>query len=386
MDTISINIHFKRKFQNYLDYEELQKKVNSIISPYGYTYCDYGGIKKNDVFNLKVSYPRFYKGINAYLIKNSIECLKVNEHLVVSLEKELKVLSLDVVMIELIRVDIPFTYYMPDVSFEKCLNIFRVLAYAYNKSRREEKNSRTDTKGIIDMITSSIETVNFTIARGSGGNNELTIYNQYLNIKRKTASAEQFEEYLRTYPDLKSRIRFEVKKRVNRNKFLPKDFKEFDILRKYSESYKKFLLKYVFNKKSIAEIYEMYSMELDITYQEYLKKHKRINYVAWLHSNKHLLIDYKMIRKVLEKNINNQKTLENAITCIRKELKEIENKDFLVLNVAKIIDDMRQIIKNYKFEYKLNVEIKEEILIQEYFSMEDNMQFLLDEPLDDDFN
>lgn len=46
MDTISINVHFKRKFQNYLDYEELQKKVNSIISPYGYTYCDYGGIKK----------------------------------------------------------------------------------------------------------------------------------------------------------------------------------------------------------------------------------------------------------------------------------------------------------------------------------------------------
>ena len=79
------------------------------------------------------------------------------------------------------------------LNFDKYFNVFRILSHVYYNTRISSTIS-PNVKGIIDMLSTNIETVTFTSARGSGGNKEITIYNQYLNIERKTSSPSQFEE------------------------------------------------------------------------------------------------------------------------------------------------------------------------------------------------
>lgn len=356
MDTISIKIYFEKNGGFYI--ENLKAGINRIKSPYGYTYCDFTSIADNYLL-IKVSYPRYFRGINAYLVKNSMEVLEVNKNLVANLEAVLVTQSLKMTFIELNRVDIPFTYLIPEKymkngkDFSSYEKVFRILAYTYYYSRRE-KSIATDTKGIIDMISATIETINFNLTRTSGGNAEVTIYNQYLNIQRKTSDISMFEDYNIIYPDLRQRIRIETKKRIRRKALTPIEFSGFNILKTYGEERKKFLLKYLFNKKIIEAIYNEFFIELDKSYKQFIYSHNgRINYVAWIHSNENLILDYKIVRQVLANNISNVSTLESAITAVRKELKFIEDRGILVLDVYTIIDDMRKSIKDYNFDYSI---------------------------------
>lgn len=385
MDTISIRIYFEKKRANYLYIENIKKSINSIKSPYGYTYCDFTSITDNYLL-IKVSYPRYFRGINAYLIKSSVEGLEVNRNLIYDLDRVLSLQGLKLAYIELIRVDIPFTYLIPieyienGKSFASYEKVFRILAHVYHYARRG-KTIATDTKGIIDMISTSIETVNFNLTRTSGGNAEITIYNQYLNIQRKTSDLTMFENYNIIYPNLRQRIRIETKKRIRRKSFLPIEFFNFDILKTYGEERKKFLLKHLFNKKIIEDIYNHFFKELDKSFKEFLYNHNgRINYIAWIHSNECLILDYQLVRKVLVNNISNQSTLESAITSVRKELKFIEEtRKIFILNVFKIINDMRDCIRNYSFNYS----IYEEAILEKLDIFIDNINEIADEPLDD---
>lgn len=384
MDTISIKINFAKFGVSYFNIKELEGVVNSIESPYGFTYCDTLNIT-DDYLTIKVSYPRFFRGINAYLVKSSFECLEVNRNLVYNLENVLAKLYLKIISIELIRVDIPFTYLIPKeyigngkgfASYEK---VFRILSYVYHYSRRG-KSIATDTKGIIDMISASIETVNFNLTKTSGGNAEITIYNQYLNIQRKTSDISMFDNYNTIYPDLRQRIRIESKKRIRRKSLTSMEFANFNILKTYGDERKKFLLEHLFNKKTIEFIYNDFFIELDRSYKQFLYTHNgRINYTAWIHSNENLILDYQIVRRVLVNNIYNRSTLESAITAVRKELKFIEDRGTLILNVSKIIDDMRSCIKNYNFDYSAQEEI---VLGKQDISM-DIAQDIPNEPLDE---
>lgn len=357
MDTISINIGILPINNATLDLESLIKRINNIHSPYGYTYCDFTKLNSNFEFNIKVSYPRFFRGINAFLLNNPFLCTQVNLHLVNSLKGILNNFYYEIKYISLIRVDIPFTYYMNDnLSFDKYFNVFRILSYIYYNTRIST-TINPNVKGIIDMITTDIETVTFTSARGSGGNKEVTIYNQYLNIERKTSSPSQFGKYLEIYPDLKKRIRIEVCKRINRENFSPDDFAHFDILSTYGKQCKDFLLKYLFDKKQLEIIYNLFYQNLDKSFKDYIFTYSRISYISWLYMNKELLIDYSIIRAVLANNIPNQKTLESAITVIRKELIHLT-----LPNVFDIIEDIKKTISNYQFIID-NTEVIESIQI-----------------------
>ncbi|MCI7222883.1 MAG: hypothetical protein MR477_01190, partial [Fusobacterium sp.] len=99
----------------------------------------------------------------------------------------------------------------------------------------------------------------------------------------------------------------------------------------------------------------------------------------WIHSNENLILDYQIVRRVLVNNIYNRSTLESAITAVRKELKFIEDRGTLILNVSKIIDDMRSCIKNYNFDYSAQEEI---VLGKQDISM-DIAQDIPNEPLDE---
>jgi hypothetical protein len=358
MDTISLNIGIIGN--NSFNLENLVKGVNNIHSPYGYTYCDFIKLNSNYEFNIKVSYPRFFKGINAFLLENPLLCKQVNLHLVNSLKEILSFLNYTIRNISLIRIDIPFTYYMEDnLNFDRYFNVFRILSHVYYNTRISTTIS-PNVKGIIDMLSTNIETVTFTSARGSGGNKEITIYNQYLNIERKTSSPSQFEEYINLYPNLKKRIRIEVSKRINRGNFSPDGFAYFDILGTYGEQCKNFLLKYLFNKKQLEIVYNLFYQDLNNSFKNYLLTYGRINYINWLHMNKELLIDYSIIRAVLVNNILNHKTFESAITAVRKELSNLA-----LLNVFSVIEDIKNTIKNYKFSIDASEVVESIQLIKE---------------------
>lgn len=358
MDTISLNIGIIGN--NGFNLEDLAKGVNNIHSPYGYTYCDFIKLNSNYEFNIKVSYPRFFKGINAFLLENPLLCKQVNLHLVSSLKEILSTFNYTIRDISLIRVDVPFTYYMKDnLDFDKYFNVFRILSHVYYNTRISTTIS-PNVKGIIDMLSTNIETVTFTSARGSGGNKEITIYNQYLNIERKTSSPSQFEEYMDLYPNLKKRIRIEVSKRINRGNFSPDGFAYFDILGTYGEQCKDFLLKYLFNKKQLEIVHNLFYQDLDNSFKRYIFTYGRINYINWLHMNKELLIDYDVIRAVLVNNIPNYKTLESAITTVRKELSNLT-----LLNVFFVIEDIKKTITDYKFSVDNNEVIESVQVIKE---------------------
>ena len=358
MDTISLNIGIIGN--NSFNLEDLKKGVNNIHSPHGYTYCDFINLNSNYEFNIKVSYPRFFKGINAFLLENPLLCKQVNLHLVNNLKEILNTFNYTIRYISLIRVDIPFTYYMKDnLDFDKYFNVFMILSYVYHNTRLST-TINPNVKGIIDMLTTDIETVTFTSARGSGGNKEITIYNQYLNIERKTSSPIQFEEYVTTYPDLKKRIRIEVCKRINRESFSPDSFVCFDILGTYGKQCKDFLLKYLFNNKQLETIYNLFYQNLDNSFKIYISTYGRINYINWLYINKELLIDYRIIRAVLANNIPNYKTLESAITVVRKELSNLA-----LLDVFSTIEDIKRTIINYQFPTDNNEVIQTIQLIKE---------------------
>ena len=80
MDTIQVSIILneeKIKGLNPFDLQRVRKDINGIRSPYGYTYCDCLEISKNTNFIVKISYPRFFAGVNAFLISDKTQCTQV---------------------------------------------------------------------------------------------------------------------------------------------------------------------------------------------------------------------------------------------------------------------------------------------------------------------
>ena len=93
--------------------------------------------------------------------------------------------------------------------------------------------------------------------------------------------------------------------------------------------------------------------QLDNSYKLYLQNHGRINYESWVLENKSLIIDYSIIREVLVRNIKNKKTLENAITSVRRILERINP---MYKDVFKSIKDIKNSIKQYSPSYQIQDE------------------------------
>ena len=86
MDTISIKLEYSDKYKIYLnELESIKRNLNSFKSEYGYTYIDV--LESNEkCMIIKISYPRFFKGNNAFLITKVSECLEVQEYFIQQLK------------------------------------------------------------------------------------------------------------------------------------------------------------------------------------------------------------------------------------------------------------------------------------------------------------
>lgn len=189
------------------DMDLLKKFIIDLRSPWGNRYCDILEESRNDErgLNIKLSYPRYYFENNAYLISGKSECFEVQEHFINSIMEDPYFKQI-VIGIQLVRVDIPFTYYMPEgTDFHSYVNVYRIFAEVYN---RMKPNARP--KVYMDVIDERYETLVYSDngKTDKSSNNRLMIYNQYQNLKNKLG-VESMAEVERKYSDLKYRMRME---------------------------------------------------------------------------------------------------------------------------------------------------------------------------------
>ena len=175
------------------------------------------------------------------------------------------------------------------------------------------------------------------------------IYNQYQNLKVKLGE-DDFENTLKEYPDLISRMRLEVSKRIRRKEFLLDEFKNFDILSEYFQSYKKYILDNVLNRKAIEQLYDEAAEGIaEILAEE--RDSNGFNYEAFILRNSEGIYDYEIVKRAVRKKILNTKTRESAITKIRKILKKYEKREkIIVLNTYSIIFDMGSYIESLEID------------------------------------
>lgn len=328
MDTIEIGLKIKSDVVlNTVDLENMKRHIEGLRSPYGYNYCNYLSFSSANKIILKISYPRYFAGTNAFLINKRSQCFEVQRHFS---ENFLADILWDnyIEGISLNRVDIPFTYLMnPNEDFASYENIYYIFAHVYDM---KIKNART--KAYLDLRSQNFETLIYA-PNGSVGksyNNRLEVYNQALNLSEKLEE-EIKEEVFNTYEDLPRRIRMEVSKRIRLSKMLNKyDFGNIDILGNYFLSYKKYILDNVLDFNVIDSLYNMWANELSqkLMYERTVGK---INYANFIYQNQQIIYDYEIVRRALKIAIDNINTRENAITKVRQILVEYEKNNNIIL-------------------------------------------------------
>lgn len=326
MDTIEISLILDDI--DILKLQILRSKISNLTSPSGHTFVDVLEFSRAGNLILKISYPRYFTGTNVYLIRSREECFRVQNYFCKKI-LENKEWEKYIVGIKLLRVDIPFIFIM-DRGFYSYKNIFYIFAHVYNI-----KKTKAKSKGFLDLITDEFETIIYS-SNGSSRKdcgNKLEIYNQYKNLKEKVKE-EIFIRINKDYPDFKKRMRLEVSKRINlRVLFSIEDFKNLDILGKYFYDYKKYILDNVLDPSIIENLYNQWVEELTHKLNEE-KYSKNFSYEIFILQNIRNLYDYEIIRRTLKNSISNKSTRENAITKVRKILREFEVKNgIMVLNI-----------------------------------------------------
>ena len=344
MDTIEIGLKINKNLG--MDYiQNFIGRINALKSPYGNTFCDVLKNPNLETLIIKISYPRYFYGNNAYLITRRSQCFEVQKHFVDNIMEDLYWKD-NIGEINLLRVDIPFTYQMRDnEEFNSYENVFQICAIVYNRTKNKAR-----PKAFIDMIDRKLETVIYSDNGKSdkSSNNKLMIYNQYLNLNQKL-DEEIFEETLEAYGDLPYRIRMEVSKRIRlRRSFDGQSFANLDILGNYFEQYKNYILNYVLNKDEIDWQYNLWSEQLAKVLIESRAK-GNFNYEVFILQNLSTIYDYEILRRALGSGIENISTRENAITKIRKILNGIQQeKNIIVMDTYAVLMKMRDTIINYR--------------------------------------
>lgn len=344
MDTIEISLAINDNLEM-IFINLLEQKINNLKSPNGFTFCDVLNYSTKGNLIIKISYPRYFCGNNAFLITKRSQCFEVQKHFAKHIMEDGYFKEV-IGELKILRVDIPFTYYMnKGKTFSSYENIYRIFAFVYNNLKED-----AIPKAFIDMILNNMETIIYSDNGKSdkSSNNRLMIYNQYANLKSKLKK-EVFEEILVKYDDLPYRIRMEVSKRIRlRIDFNSQTFSTYDILGHYFEEYKKYILKYVLNKEKIEELYNNWAEYL----ARLLKEERTLttfNYETFLLKNLSLIYDYEILKRALKSGIDNESTRENATTKIRKILKNIEReRNIIILDTYNVITEMRNTISNYR--------------------------------------
>lgn len=347
MDTIQVSIKLNKEKREGItggDLMDIAAFINNITSPSGYRYCDYSQSSKVQNLIVKISYPRFYEGINAFLITNSTECMQVQIEFCLALMEHDLLRDAEIV---LNRVDIPFTFHMDeDYEFNSYKKIYQVFDYVYKK-----KNPNASPNAITDVENFKAETIVYSdTANISAYNSKIMIYNQYKNIRSKTKGIKNLYEIREKYEDLPRRMRIEVSKRIRRAKFSLVEFSEFDIFSEYSEKFKEYILDNILDLKEIDNFYNEKIQELTEIFSKYRVNSKSnlrfTNYENIIYREIQNIHDCEVVRKALKIYIHNANTMEKVVTKVRKILRSYGiEENIIVMDTYGTIKDIREAIK-----------------------------------------
>lgn len=346
MDTMQLELIFDENV-NWTKREE-NNLIANLSSLRGrnnrYTYVDVLKSRSDNKIIVKLSYPRYFFGNNAYLVKTADECKEVQRAFVRELRDKDRFKGLN--SIKMTRVDIPFTFLMArNREFSNYSNVFKIMGEVFIKMY-----DHTRPKAISDLITSKKETIIFTDSPiPSGYNKKVIIYNQYLNLKGKLdnsldgLTSREFQRTKEAFPDLEKRMRIEFSTRVRRKAFTLKEFERENLFKIYSGKAQDFILKKLLDEKSIKKICEIQTDKL-------IKKldniRTRINYENFILNEFKDIYSYEILRSALSNTIENDNTFKNAMTRVREVLREEENYDgIIIIDVASEIKKIRKLIK-----------------------------------------
>ena len=345
MDTIQIAIKLNENRVRGISYEVLQEAsrfINSIKSSHGHTYCDCLEISTTGNLIIKISYPRFFEGINAYLITSSIECMQVQYEFCLAIWNYELLRDAEII---LNRVDIPFTFMVgPNYSFNSYKKVYQVFNYIYKR-----KNQKASPKAFTDIEKFRVETLIYADTSNIASyNSKITIYDQYNNIKAKTGDEGALYDLERKYEDLCKRMRIEVSKRIQRKGFTIEEFRQFDIFREYSEKYKKYILDNILDLNEVENFYSESAFYLANRLLTYREESNNFNYENFIYREIENIYDYEIIRRALKICIDNSKTREKAITAIRKVLFRYQlDENMIIMETYKTIEQIRNVINQY---------------------------------------
>lgn len=345
MDTIQVSIKLNENNIKKLTHEniqEIRRFINGIKNLEGYHYCKFLELSSVNNIVVKISYPRFFEHVNAYLISDSQECLRVQDHFSLRISNHPLLYGS---VIYLNRVDIPFTFIMgPNYDFNSYKKVYQVFNYVYKR-----KNRRASPKAFMDIEEFKVETLTYADTPGiSANNSKIMIYDQYKNIETKTRDREALNNLETEYGDLSRRMRIEVSKRIKRKGFTVEEFSQFDIFGEYFVKHKNYLLENILDLNEVDNFYNEKAIDLANRLLEYKEGSNFFTYENFIYREIEHIYDYEIIRRALKICIDNINTRENAITTIRKVLKDYQlNENIIVMETYKNIIEIRKAIELY---------------------------------------
>lgn len=336
MDTINIIVDLRKELSN----REI-RDVEDFIEGLG--YCDVIKTIGTNELDIRFSYPRYFSQTNAFLIKSADECFEVQEDFVKILQKN--PLTREAV-IRIVRADVPFTFLMDKgEEFFMYKNIFKIFAEVYKC-----ENLASDPKKIMSMLTEKDETLIYADRPDiKNYNQKIMIYNQYKKFRDKPNNRESFQNICNEFPDLPRRIRIEYSTRVPKNRKLGKimsleEFKNFEVFDIFVPKAIEYILNNLLNEEHIDNILRDKMYEIDERlYQE--RNNRKIDYERFIYQNINLIVDYSVIRRVLNQ-IENIKTREGAVSTVRRLILKYEYENNTI-----IMDTYDKIKKIIEFFY-----------------------------------
>ncbi|MCQ8213743.1 hypothetical protein NON08_14675 [Cetobacterium somerae] len=342
MDTIQINLKLGDYELNYYELERVKWFINNIKSKYGYTFCDVLNFTNSKSIGIKISYPRFFFGSNVFLISTKEQCFEVQNFFCEAIQKFDLLMNANIV---LQRVDIPFTYMIQsDFEFDSYDKIYKIMAMVHR-----EKRKLGSAKSYSDILTKKSETLIYADTKDpSSYNKKIMIYNQFLNTYTKTPNKETFDIYINKYPNLKNRMRIEASLKISRKHFSIYNFQSLDIVGWYLPKLKEMIVNDLLDFNIIEKIYNMDSALLsDKLNLE--RQNNNFSYELFILNNISEINDYEILRRAIKINIPNNKTRENAITIIRKHLKNYSsNKNIIIMDVYNELLKIKKCVEEFE--------------------------------------
>lgn len=365
LDTIAIKFFLGKYTGNYYQEKAWRVLLKALVTAGN---CDENGKSINpnepirDILEktIRFSYPRYYHSNNAYLVKSKEECLMVNKFLVKVITNETTKLSMNLditsgvykylcenLKISILRVDVPFTYIMPEKhKFESYFNLYNFLEDVY-KLEEKKGGSKDIGKNLKKQTVYYCDTGDFR-----NYNRKITIYNQAEKIRSGKLSEEELTLTYQKNPDLDSRMRIEVSKRIQRKPFTLEQFAEFDIYSAYVGAYAKYLIDTLLNPKNVEKVKIQKIKELKEKLQIF-RKSSDFNYSIFILMYRSSIYDWDILRQAIMETSLNENSGYKGTSKAKKVLKKLEEVDGIIyFDMFETIEKIREMISKYCKEIK----------------------------------